>query len=169
MSDGHSSGDVGAEPVRRPLPKTKTLAESLRRGAVHTPADRLGAYSQDEAFAALKGYAESVKARLRQLRELFDGEDIDPTTNPEFKKFVSDQLATYTMYYAVSGRLPSEMSQLSEDIAKMMGVVTNDGFDDTPAGLDPALASNVAARAAWDAGLDLTDASMDDMELPRGE
>ena len=169
MSGGITSDDPGAQPVQRPLPKTKTLQESLRRGAVRTKADQLGSYSQEDAFAALKSYTEAVKSRLTQLRELFSGEEIDPTANPEFKKFVSDQLATYTMYYAVTGRLPSERSQLSEDIAKMMGVVTNEGFGDSPAGLDPALASNVAAQAAWDAGIDLTDSSMDDMDLPRGE
>jgi len=172
MSDGNSSSEnarKGTDPAVRPLPPTKTLAESIRRGATKTAADRIGSQlSEDEAFKLLESYAAKVHERHQKLEELFKGFAVDPLENPDYKKFLSDQLATAAMYFAATGRLPQAMSELSEDIAAAMGFNTADGEPDVPTGLDPSLASNPAALAAMEAGFDPTDDSMDDVDMGGG-
>lgn len=129
------------------------------------------------ALSGLTAHVDSVKARYREVEELFKDFPISPIRATEFKKFLEDHLSELAMRYVVMGRFippidPDGGAEPAPPDKSPNGpggwsVSTGSTEKTIPDGIDPALAASPAVQAAMAAGLNLLgDDDIDDDGAP---
>ena len=115
-------------------------------------------------FARLKTHVETVTARYTEMVELFAGSPISPMESKDLRKFIEETLSEIAMSYVVLGTF--ELRALDPNAtdpktaeARAKGFTVSGGSPETPTmpdGVDPAFFNSAAARAALEAGFDIT-------------
>mgnify|MGYP006295148189 CR=1 FL=1 len=145
----------------RELPKVHTTANTAHKSQTRQPLSGSEHQDPEEAKAAMAAYNRDVQARMAEVRESLEGfpDQINPLGDPDFQAFIRSHLAYGNMVYITTGRFPAD--------ARHGGPVRDGGESEhfspsTISGLDPVLGESPAARAAIEAGADLTGESDDD-------
>lgn len=142
----------------RPLPKVKSVQESLKKGLVPTVSPDGDPQTPEEARAKLRKFNDEIQKRLADVSDMLADlpDEVKPTKDPEFNSFVRSQLAYANMFYVVFGRFPPDAEGDPTSKNPFLDDAANAANDiEMPPGIDPALANHPAARAAVARGIDL--------------
>lgn len=105
----------------------------------------------------LQQYISTLNTRIKEIRQVFAGSEIDPFKNKDFVKFLEDHISELASYYVIFGKFlfrdRDSGSPVAEQRAKGNFVVSGES---APSSNDQlSFYSLPAVKAALDAGLDL--------------
>lgn len=124
--------------IRRPLPKTKTVAEAIRAHEAKEGKTSTSSVEDDKnAQAALLAYNTKVLERLASVTKFFDenkaADPVSPVKAKDFKEFIRSHLSFVNGLFVVSGTFKTPTTEAAP--------ISTEGVfgDQSPLGRDPVL------------------------------